>query len=89
MHGQLADGSGLKEILETCSLVIIGASAVVDVNQIKGALYCVQVVLCSLHRRLVEAAKTDHSLLEPYEWLCKKAKSITLYIVEITCKMVF
>ena len=89
VHDQLTDGSGLKEILETCSLVTIGVSAVVDVKQSEGALYCVQVVLGSLHRRLVEAAKADHSLLEPYEWLCKKAKSSTLYIVEITCKMVF
>ena len=35
VHGQLVDGSGLKEILETCSLATIGVSAVVDVNQIK------------------------------------------------------
>ena len=38
VHGQLVDGSGLKEILETCSLATIGVSAVVDVNQIKCTL---------------------------------------------------
>ena len=54
-HGQLIAGSGLKEILESCSLATIGAGAVVDVNQIKRARYCVQVALCSLHRKLVEA----------------------------------
>ena len=41
LHCQLVDGSGLKEILETCSLATIGVSAVVGVNQIKRALYCV------------------------------------------------
>ena len=35
--------------------------------------------LCSLYHKLVEAAKSDNSFLEPYEWLCKKAKS------SITC----
>ena len=72
VHGQLVDGSGLKEILETCSLATIGVSAAVDVNQIKRALYCVQVVLYSLYRKLVEAAKPDNSLLQPYEWYAKK-----------------
>ena len=52
VHGQLVGGSGVKKILETCSLATIGFSAVVDVNQIKRALYCVQVVLCSLYRKL-------------------------------------
>ena len=78
VNGQLLDDSGLKEILETCSLVTIGVSAVVGLNQIKHALYCVQVVLCSLYRKLVEAAKTDNLLLEPYEWLYEKAKSSTM-----------
>ena len=62
MHGQLVAGSGLKEILETYSLATIGASAVVEINQIKRRLYCVQVVLCLLYRKLVEAAKTVNSI---------------------------
>ena len=32
VHGQLLDGSGLKGMLETCSLATIGVGAVVDVN---------------------------------------------------------
>ena len=31
-HGQFIDGSGLREIRETCSLATIGVGAVVDVN---------------------------------------------------------
>lgn len=62
MHGQLVAGSGLKEILETYSLATIGASAVVGINQIKRRFYCVQVVLCLLYRKLVEAAKTVNSI---------------------------
>ena len=41
VHGQLVDGSSLKEFLETCSLATIDVSAVAGVNQIKSALYCV------------------------------------------------
>ena len=62
VHGQLVAGSGLKEILETYSLATIGASAVVGINQIKRRLYCVQVVLCLLYRKLVEDAKTVNSI---------------------------
>ena len=62
VHDQLVAGSGLKEIFETYSLATIGASAVVDINQIKRRLYCVQVVLCLQYRKLVEAAKTIISI---------------------------
>ena len=48
-QGQFVEGSGLREILETWSLAASGAGAVVDVNQIKRASYCVQVILCSLY----------------------------------------
>ena len=78
VHGQLIDNSGLKEILETCSLATIGVGAVVDVNQIKRARYCIQVALCSLYRKLGEAAENDNSLVDPYEWLSQKAKSSTM-----------
>ena len=55
-HGQF---SGLREILEACSLATTGVGAAVDVNQIKGSRYCVQVTLCSLYRKLVYAVKSD------------------------------
>ena len=48
-HGQFIEGNGLREILEACSLATIGVGAVVDVNQIKQARYCVQVTLFSLN----------------------------------------
>ena len=61
--------------METFSLPTIVASTVADVNQ----------VICSLYRKLVEAAKTNNSLLEPYKWLCKKLKSRTMWFY---CRMV-
>ena len=75
MHDQLVDGTGLKEILQTCSMVTTGVSALVAANQIRHTIYCVQAVLCSLYHKQVQAAKTDNSLLEPYDWLYEKAKS--------------
>ena len=75
VHGQLIENSGLKEILDTCSLATIGTGAVVDVNHIKRARYCLQVSLCSLYRKLVNAAKNDGSHLDPFDWLTEKAKT--------------
>ena len=56
-------------ILETCSLATIGVGTVVDVNQIKRACYCVQVTICSLYRKLVDAVKANGSTLDPWKWL--------------------
>ena len=47
----------------------------VDVNQIKRARYCVQVTLCSLYRKLVDAVRKDGSSLEPWQWLQEKSSS--------------
>ena len=59
IHGQLIHGSGLPEVLSQCSLATIGVSVVVDVNQIKRARYCIQVVLCALYQKLCVAVKKD------------------------------
>ena len=48
-HGQLIEGSGLREILEACSLATIGVGTVFDINQMKRARHCMQVTLCSLY----------------------------------------
>ena len=48
-HGQLIEGSGLREILEARSLATIGVGAVFDINQMKRACHCMQVTLCSLY----------------------------------------
>ena len=68
-HGQFIEVRGLREILEACSLATIGVGAVVDVNQIKRARYCVQITLCSLYRKLVDAVKADGSTLDPWKRL--------------------
>ena len=57
VQDQLVDDSGFKGILEACSVATIDVSAVVDVNQIKSSLYCAQVLLCSLYRKLAELPK--------------------------------
>ena len=44
IHGQLIAGNGLPEVLNQCSLATTGLDAVVDVNHIKRARYCVQVI---------------------------------------------
>ena len=77
-HGQFIEGSGLREILETCLLATVGVGAVVDVNQIKRARYCVQVTLCSLYGKLVDAVKADGSTLDPWKWLEEKSLSSSM-----------
>ena len=74
-HGQLLENSGLKEILEACSLATIGVGAVVDVNQIKRARYCLEVVLCALYRKLADAVRKEGSDLEPLHWLKERSSS--------------
>ena len=77
-HGQFNEESGLREILKTCSLATIGASAVVDVNQIKRACYCAQVTLCSLYQKLVDPVKANGSTLDPWKWLEEKSLSSSM-----------
>ena len=66
-HRQFIEGSSLREILEACSLATIEVGAVVDVNQIKQPRYCVQVTLCSLYRKLVDAVEADRSTLDQWK----------------------
>ena len=77
-HGQFIEGSGLREVLEACSLVTVGIGAVVDVNQIKRVRYCVQDTLCSLCQKLVYAVKADGSTLDPWKWLEEKSLSSSM-----------
>ena len=67
-HGQFINGSGLREILETCSLATTGVGTVICVNQISRARYRVQVT-CFLCRKLVDAVKVDGSALDLSKWL--------------------
>ena len=70
-HGQFIEESGLRKILEVCSLATIGIGTLFDFNQIKWARYCVQVTLCSLYRKLVDAVRASGSTLDPWKWLEK------------------
>ena len=74
-HGQFIEGSSFREILEACSLATIGVCAVVDVNQIKQARYWVQVTLCFLYRKLVDAVEADRSTLD--QWKCLEEKPLS------------
>ena len=58
-HRQFIEGSGLTEILETCSLATIRVGAVIDDNQTKRARYCVQVTLSCLCQKLVDGVNAD------------------------------
>ena len=73
-HGQLIKGSGLCEILKQNKFSLLGTSAVVDVNDIKRARYCIEVTLCSLYLKLKSAVVNSGSLLSPLEWLAEKSK---------------
>ena len=82
LHGMLIDGSGLMEILNLQKLSTIGVSAVVDVNSIKRATCCLQVIISTLYIKLNEAASLDKanssedwSFQSPYDWLTKFGKS--------------
>ena len=69
IHGKLIDGSGLREILNTNELSIIGTSVAVDVNDIKHTRYCLQVVVCTVYRKLKEAHTNSNSTLPLMQWL--------------------
>ena len=47
-HGEIIKGSALEKILSSKDLSIIGTSAVVDVNDIKRARFCLQVAACAI-----------------------------------------
>ena len=54
----------------------------VGINQIKQALYCVQVTLCSLYQKLIDAVKADGPTLDLWKWLEEKLllSSMTHYL---------
>ena len=60
LHGQLIEGSGLMEILNLQKLSTIGLSAVVHINSVKRAAYCIQVTLSTLYIKLNEATALDN-----------------------------
>ena len=54
-HGELVKGSGLENILSACDLSIIGTGALVNVNHIKQARYCLQVSIAAIFTKSKEA----------------------------------
>ena len=60
LHGQRIKASGLMEILNNLKTSTIGLFAVVDVNSIKRATYCIQVTLSTLYVKLNGATALDN-----------------------------
>ena len=84
LHGELIKGSGILEILNQLNFSTTGVSAVVDVNSIKRARYCVQVTVSALYNKLKEAADADGTTLPPYDWLrVKSKKNKSLYFWKV------
>ena len=75
IHGQQIFGHGLIEILNQHKFTSIWLCAVLDVNNIKRARFCVQITLCVLYLSLEKAVVNDNSTLPAYEWLRLKSKS--------------
>ena len=73
MHGELINGSGLKELMKIHKFTTINVSSVVDASQIKAARYGLQVLLSALFLKLQDACKD--SGMDPFVWLDEKAKS--------------
>ena len=73
IHGELIKGSGLESILSASNLSIVGTGAMVNVNHIKQARYCLQVSVCAIYVKLREAHTCSGSTLSPMEWLKLKA----------------
>ena len=73
LHGQLIKDFGLMEILNPQKLSVIGLSAVVDVNSIKRATYCIQVTLSTFYIKLNQATALDNLNACPYDWLRQRS----------------
>ena len=74
MHGELIKGSGLEKVLAANDLSIVGTSAVVDVNDIKRARYCLQVAACAVFRKLKDAYLQSGSASPILDWLELRSK---------------
>ena len=74
IHGQIIKGSGLECVLERNKLSTEGTSAIVDVNDIKRARYCLQVSLCATYRKLKEAYIKANTQLPILSWLSLKSE---------------
>ena len=74
-HGQMISGSGLPEILKAANLSLLGTSAVVDVNDIKRARYCMQVSVCAMYLKLRDAAESDELGKGPFQWLQDRSRT--------------
>ena len=59
----------MEEILNVNELSIIGSDAIVNVNQIKKARYCLQIAICAIYRKLKDAHRSSGSLLDVMGWL--------------------
>ena len=74
VHGQIIKGTGLDKILTSCGLSIAGTQAIVNVNHIKQARYCLQVVICVLFQLLLDTHRESGDISHPSSWLENKSK---------------
>ena len=77
IHGQLIEGSGLVQILTESKFSMTGLFAVKDVNSIKGARYTLQITLCELFIKLLEAVSVSEIDLSQHDWLTQMLKDNT------------
>ena len=52
IYADIIKGSGIKQILDANELSVVGTDAIVNVNDIKKARYCLQVSACAIFRKL-------------------------------------
>ena len=69
MHGEINKCNGLEKILSSNDLSFNGTLALVDVNDIKRAHYCLQVASCAVFRKLKDAYVQSSSVLPIFDWL--------------------
>ena len=73
IHRELVKGSGLESILSGSELLIVGTGAMVKVNHLKQAQFCLQESVCAIYAKLREAQASSGLTLSPVEWLDLKA----------------
>ena len=72
--GDMIKGSGLDAILSSCKLSIVGSEALVTVNHIKKARYCLQVSLCAIYSFLESAHQESGDTNSVWDWLRSRSE---------------
>ena len=76
MHSDFIQGSGLSKVLGIGNLSIASLqTTVLTVPDIKGAHYALQVSVCAIYQKLVEAHSLSGSSMYALDWLNAKSKT--------------